>query len=111
MSKERDRPPVQDDQLPTGEMARPTAQEVLDGQPRQVAQVNMLPDEPLAEEYEESLDVANLPVPGADTPVADSGSVEGGWGPMAWLLGLLVLAISIGGLILVLQGVFRSMPR
>lgn len=110
MSEERDRPTAKDDQLPTGEMAHPPTQEVLDGQPRQVARVNMLPDEPLDEEYEESPDAADLPALGADAPVAASGSVGGGWSPMAWLLGLLALAISIGVLIFVLQGMFRSMP-
>jgi hypothetical protein len=29
---------------------------------------------------------------------------------MAWLLGLLALAVSIGALILIMQGVFQSMP-
>jgi hypothetical protein len=102
MSNERDRP--------TAKHVHPSTQEVLNGQPRQVAQVNMLPDEPLNEEYEESPDAADPPALGSGAPVAESGSVGGGWSPMAWLLGLLALAISIGVLIFVLQGVFQSMP-
>lgn len=111
MSKERDRPTAQDGHLPADEMAHPSSREVLDGEPRQVAQVNMLPDEPLDDVHEESLDAGVPPVLGADTPAAPAQPTSGGWSPTAWLLGLLSLAIGIGALLFVMQGVFQSMPR
>jgi hypothetical protein len=65
---------------------------------------------PPDEAYDEPLDDVDQPVIGADSSATDRRSVGGGWGPTAWLLGLGALAVSIGVLIFIMQGVFQSMP-
>lgn len=110
MSNERDRPIAQDGHLSASGVAQSGSSHVLGGQPRQVARVNM-PDEPLGEAYDDSLDAGQLAAHGVDTPAAKHSSRGGGWSPTAWLLGVLALVISISVLLFIMQGVFQSMPK